>query len=69
VSLPFVSVPYFPHSLRDSVHKLMFVNSYFLYFQCAVDVNNTRTELVVSQFQDRMFIVVTQLDKIGTLVL
>lgn len=36
--------------------------------QTAVEVNNNRTELVCTQYQDRIFIVVTQFNKIGTLV-
>ncbi|KAH3697781.1 proteasome assembly chaperone 3-like isoform X3 [Dreissena polymorpha] len=36
--------------------------------QCAVEINTTRTELIVQTFQDRIFIIVTQFSKIGTLV-
>ncbi|XP_052255859.1 proteasome assembly chaperone 3-like isoform X2 [Dreissena polymorpha] len=35
---------------------------------CAVEINTTRTELIVQTFQDRIFIIVTQFSKIGTLV-
>ena len=39
-----------------------------LYFQTAFEINSHHTELVCSQFDDRFFIIVTQFNKIGTLV-
>ncbi|WAR24627.1 PSMG3-like protein [Mya arenaria] len=36
--------------------------------QCAVEINNHKTELLCSQFGDRTFLVVTQYNKVGTLV-
>lgn len=36
--------------------------------QIAVELNSHRTELVCTQFQDRVFFIVTQYNKIGTLV-
>ncbi|XP_060594990.1 proteasome assembly chaperone 3-like [Ruditapes philippinarum] len=36
--------------------------------QVAVEINKIRTELICTQFKDRIFFIVTQYNKIGTLV-
>ncbi|KAL4236667.1 Proteasome assembly chaperone 3 [Mactra antiquata] len=36
--------------------------------QLAVEINGNRTELICTEFEDRFFFIVTQFNKIGTLV-